>query len=129
MKHRKLVIYHAKGTPTISEDFYDYIFDNGKVGDWWWDRTTSPEGKSYRVLRIVVPSLRGEGQGPLESRGAELITVFPSHAENDWSKPGNDNGWDGAEAEPTLSPSIFVGGNSDNPGWHGFFSKGKLTNT
>ena len=120
------VIHHAEGPPTIPEDVYDEIFDNGKVGDWYWCDVINTDKKSYRVLHIIIPSLRGFGQGELERRGAELIEVYPSHSDNNWAQPGPHNGWDGNEEDPTLHPSIFVGGSSNNPGWHGYFEKGKL---
>ena len=121
------ILHHAKGPPTIPDHLYDEIFDNGNLGDWYWTDVIIDNIK-YRSLYILIPSLRGYGQGELEERGIELISVFPSHAPNNWAQPGSSNGWDGNEANPTLSPSIFVGGNSDNPGWHGFFEKGQLRN-
>ena len=119
------VVHHADRPPEALADVYSFVFDNGQVGDWYWaDLIVGTD--EFRVLHILVPSLRGEGQGALESRGAELIEVFPVHDSNNWAKPGLVDGWDGNKAEPTLRPSIFVGGGSDNPGWHGFFEKGKL---
>ena len=126
MEHNGIAFHHAEGPPTITGDVYDEIFDNGKVGDWYWGQIIWTDDESYRCMHMLVPSLRGEGQGPLEGRGAEIALVFPSHGPNNWSEPGSDNGWDGNEEEPTFSPSIFVGGSSDKPGWHGFFEKGML---
>ena len=119
------VLHHADGPPTVPDDMYDTIFEQGKIGDWHW-ADVKIGNKVYRTLWILVPSLRGFGQGPLQDRGIELIEVYPSHAPNNWAQPGDINGWDGNVDSPTLRPSIFVGGESANPGWHGFFKSGKL---
>ena len=121
------VLYHAESPPTVPEDLYDYIFDEGKLGDWFW-ATCLVDGVSHRCLYMLIPDLIGHGQGDLRNRGLELLCVYPSHANNNWAQPGPINGWDGNETEPTLSPSIFVGGGTKNPGWHGFFQNGKLKN-
>ena len=122
------VLHHAHSPPTVPGDMYDEIFEHGRLGDWHWAIIIEPDGSEHRVIWMLVPSLRGGGQGPLEARGLELIQVFPRHAPNNWAKPGPVNGWDGNEDLPTLNPSIFVGGNSPNPGWHGFFRRGKVSN-
>lgn len=104
-------------------DWHDHIFAEGKAGDWCWSDLVV-DGEPHRCLLIVVPSNRG--QGALGRRGLELINIFPSHAEGNWAQPGNINGWDGNVEAPTLEPSIHVRGKKDNPGWHGYFRRGRL---
>lgn len=122
-----MILHHANSEPTVPDDLYDDVFDNGQLGDWWWC-SVEINDDSHDALHILVPSLRGEGQGRLQERGIELIEVYPMHAENNWAQPGPTNGWDGNRDAPTLSPSIFVGGGTEKPGWHGFFEGGQLRN-
>lgn len=122
------LIHHSDGPPTIPDDWYDFVFDDGKSGDWFWQSIKRNDGLSHRCLFAIVPSPRGFGQGPLKDRGLELIQVFPRHADGNWAVPGEIDGWDGNEQSPTFTPSIFVGGNTDDPGWHGFIRNGKLSN-
>ena len=124
------VLHHAALPPTVPDDMYDEIFEHGQLGDWHWACVIMPDGTRHRALWMLVPNLRGGGQGPLGKRGLELISVFPMHAPNNWAEPGDVQGWDGKldENAPTLRPSIFVGGSSPNPGWHGFFENGELRN-
>ena len=124
------VLHHASHAITVPKDMYDEIFNRGQLGDWHWSTVIMPDGSHHLSLWIIVPDMRGEGQGPLKDRHLELISVFPTHAPGNWAEPGNVQGWDGEldETAPTLRPSIFVGGKSLNPGWHGFFENGKLRN-
>ena len=125
---RNHVLHHAHREPTVPDDLYDEVFDKGTLGDWWWCNVEI-DGVSHEALHILVPSVGGRiGQGPLQKRGIELIEVYPMHAKNNWANPGPINGWDGNRDAPTLSPSIFVGGGSESPGWHGFFEGGELRN-
>ena len=122
------VLHHATHAVTVPDDMYDEIFERGELGDWHWSTTIMPDGSHHRSLWILVPNMQREGQGPLGPRGIELISVFPMHAPNNWAEPGDVQGWDGElDADrPTLRPSIFVGGSSPNPGWHGFFENGQI---
>ena len=124
------VLHHASHAITVPENMYDEIFELGQLGDWHWSIGIMPDGSHHRALWILVPNMRGEGQGPLKDRNLELIRVFPMHAPNNWAEPGDVQGWDGEldENAPTLRPSIFVGGRSPNPGWHGFVKNGKVSN-
>ena len=50
-----------------------------------------------------------------------VTVLYASHTPGDWSKPGDDVGWDGNLAQPTFKPSIRAGD------WHGHITHGKLT--
>ena len=119
------LLHHADGSLEPSADIFDEIYDRGRVGDWWWGRT-EVDGEMHRVLWLVVPMVAREKYGPRIRGEGELIAAFPSHIDGNWALPGPVNGWDGNLDEPTFSPSIFVGGSSDYPGWHGFLRKGRL---
>lgn len=137
------IIHHADGSETKTDDWYDAIFrasDGGKVGDFWWGVEVSYEGDAAietRVLWLIVPIPDERAQegsyGPLAG-GGELARLYPSHEgpsekhpTGNWAAPGPVNGWDGNVDEPTFRPSIWVGGTTDHPGWHGFLTKGKLS--
>ncbi|MCY3933467.1 MAG: hypothetical protein OXH70_17295 [Acidobacteria bacterium] len=120
------VLHHADGRTSVPEDLYNHIFNEGKCGDWFWS-SENRDGKVHRTIWILVPAVGNPATGkPLADRGLELAIVFPIHGPNNWAEPGDINGWDGNEEAPTLEPSIWVRGETDNPGWHGFFRHGRL---
>ena len=81
-------------------------------------------------MLLIVPIV---GRPPAENNrmekgGGELLRVFVNRQPDNWNARGDVSGWDGNILEPTLHPSIFVRGRTENPGWHGFFERGKLRN-
>ena len=139
-------IHHDAEPPTVTDDWYDYVFaaKSAKIGDWWWSREIGwhddDPTEPLRVLWLIVP-IRDERRlkgsyGPLSPDGAgELIRIYTSHEgptvkhpSGNWAAPGPVDGWDGDVDAPTLRPSIWVGGSSDYPGWHGYLTDGKLSN-
>lgn len=132
------VIHHHDHSTTPTDDWYSAVFDaesGAEVGDWWWGEETD----GTRVMWIVVPIPADRADhgsyGPRVADGeGELIRIYPSHEgpsdkhpTGNWAAPGPVNGWDGNEEAPTLRPSIFVGGTTEHPGWHGFLTKGELS--
>lgn len=123
----------------LEGDWYEYVFgpdSTATVGDWWWGEETD----GTRVFWVIVPIPQDRAAhgsyGPLSPDGdGEIIRIYPSHEgpteahpSGNWAAPGPVNGWDGNEDFPTFRPSIFVGGTTDHPGWHGFVENGQLRN-
>lgn len=135
-------IHHNDGSHTLVDEWYDWVYAQGKVGDWWWGQEIGWHDAPYvtdRILWIIVPlpakRLAEGSYGPTtDAATGELIRIYPEHAgptpqhpSGNWAAPGPVNGWDGNVDAPTLRPSIFVGGGSAHPGWHGWLTAGKLS--
>lgn len=133
---KDVIIHHADHSETRTQDWYNAVFDadsGADIGDWWWGEET--DGTRVLWLVVPIPDDRADhgSYGPLVDGTGELIRIYPSHEgpsdkhpSGNWAAPGPVEGWDGNIEEPTFSPSIYVGGSTDHPGWHGFFEKGKL---
>ena len=75
----------------------------------------------HRVLLVLLPTRakRKDGKERIWDSGVLYVNRQP----NNWSAPGEVNGWDGDEERPTLNPSIshpYPGG------WHGYIRAGSL---
>ena len=125
------VIHHSGSPSERVENWYDYFFKAGRPGDWIWTRTTESDGSGpYKTLIIIFPLIGREpaAKNAIEQRGGELVDIYVNRQADDWAKPGAINAWDGNEDQPTLTGSIFIRGDKNLKGWHGFFQKGKLIN-
>ena len=123
------VIHHPGHSFEEAEDWYVRFFDSGRPGDWLWNQLEI-DGQVHRTILMIVPLVPRDHRtrGKLARRGGELARVFVDRQPDNWNEPGPVRAWDGNEDAPSLNPSIFVRGEAEVKGWHGFCHRGELVN-